>query len=546
MPEPVDVVVVGAGAGGTACAWRLASRGASVMVLESGPAYDPARDYRLHRPDWERVGFPEKRPGLPYTVAPLQPLDPAHDSLRSWSAGLGRINRTGRRQPVGYLHVRGVGGATLHFTGEAHRLHPDAFRIRSLLGVGADWPLGYEALEPYYDVAERIVGVAGTDPDPRCPRSRPYPFPPHPVGWTSRPVIAGLRRLGLGWAPNPLAVLPQPWDGRPACNYCAQCNRGCPRRDKGSADVTFARRAAATGRCRIVTGATVLRVLPDRRDRVHGVEYADEAGGRHRVRAGAVVLAAGAVFTPRLLLVSGLGNESGEVGRNFMETLSWTSAGLHPRPLQAHRGLPREVICWDRSAPDPAARVPGGFRLGPATAEAGYAGPAGHAVHLVAGIGRGHKRAMRERFGHALAVGAIGECLPNPGSFVDLDPEVRDAHGLPVARIHSRLDADALARLAEMAATVRAVLAAAGVEAVAAEFGSLDLFQSTHVFGTCRMGRDPRTSVVDDQGRSHRWRNLWIADASVFPSSGGGEAPSLTVEALAIRTADAILAAARG
>ena len=148
---------------------------------------------------------------------------------------------------------------------------------------------------------------------------------------------------------------------------------------------------------------------------------------------------------------------------------------------------------------------------------------------------------MREQFGRVISIGAIGESLPNDNSFIDLNSEQTDQHGLPKARIHSYLDEMALQRLNFMANKCRDVLMASGADKIFEEYGSYDYFSSTHVFGTCRMGADPETSVVDRFGQSHRWRNLFIADASVFPSSGGGEAPSLTIQALALRTADRII-----
>lgn len=142
-------------------------------------------------------------------------------------------------------------------------------------------------------------------------------------------------------------------------------------------------------------------------------------------------------------------------------------------------------------------------------------------------------------------MGAIGENLPSPRAFIDLDPETRDRNGQPLARIHSHLEDTEFERRAFMAKTARAILEASGVGERIEEFGSYDSFRSTHVFGTCRMGDDAESSVVDRFGKSHRWRNLFIADASVFPSSGGGESPSLTIEALALRTAEHVVRLAR-
>jgi choline dehydrogenase-like flavoprotein len=305
------------------------------------------------------------------------------------------------------------------------------------------------------------------------------------------------------------------------------------------------RQAVATGRCSIKPLCQVTQIEAGSDDRVAAVVYRDATGSTHRVSAKAVVVACGAVETPRLLLLSksrhapdGLANETGLVGKNFMETLFWASSGLHPGPLGSHRGLPSDSICWDFNAPDAIPGVIGGCRFYPNVAEADLVGPINYAARAVPGWGRSHKKAMREVFGNALSVGAIGESLPNPGSYVDLDPEARDANGLPLARIHSLLPELELRRLDFMAKKSREILKASGVEQLFEEYGTYDTFSATHVFGTCRMGRDPSASVVDSNGRSHRWRNLFVSDASVFPSSGGGESPSLTIEALAIRSAD--------
>jgi choline dehydrogenase-like flavoprotein len=543
-----DVIIVGSGAGGGASAWALSKQGMKVVVLEAGPVYDPS-EYGLDRPDWEQHLFPEKaRHRGRYAFGQMQELKPFREKLLSWNCISGMANSTGRRIAGPYYHKRGVGGSTLIFSAESHRLHPGAMKMHSRFGVGSDWPLTYEELEPFYCIAERTVGVAGPGGDTVRFRSEPYPLPPHRLSYADTRVREGCRKIGLTWQENSVAILSRPYDGRPECNYCANCYRGCMRTDKGSTDVTFVRKAIGSGLCEVRSDCQVTLLEAGPGDRVAAVHYVDGKGSSHRMTARIVIVSCGAIETPRLLLVSkgsfapeGIGNESGQVGKNFMETLSWSSSGIHPEPIGSYRGIAVGGICWDFNAPDSILGIAGGCRFCSGTHEADLLGPISYAGRVAGGWGREHKEKMRKVFGRALTVSAVGECLPHPGSFIDLDPLEEDGLGMPVARIHTHLDGPEISRLEFMAAKSREILNASGVEKIFEESGTYDFFSSTHVFGTCRMGTDPENSVLDGYGRSHRWKNLFVSDASVFPSSGGGEAPSLTIEALAIRSAGHIV-----
>ena len=547
MNNPYDVIVVGSGAGGGACVWSLVEQGLTVCLLEAGPEYNYLTDYGLHRTDWEQQLFPDKQGASKrQSYAEMQLLDNKWSDLQSWNHKSGNLNTSQRRSAFAYHHVRGLGGSTLHYTGEAHRLNPLAMNLKSEFDVAADWPLSYRELEPYYQTAETLVGVAGRQ-NHRCPRSKPYPLPPHALNYNSQYLANGFKFHGMSLEPNSLAILSKPYDGRPACNHCNNCLRGCPRADKGSIDVTYIRKARNSKRCTILTECSVSQIQSTEHDTVTAVQYFDKNGHQHSLKARAIVVACGAVETPRLLLNSqvkggqSLANESGEIGKHFMETSFWLSNALHPEPLGSHRGIPSDSICWDFNAPDAIDGVIGGCRFSSGVAEANLVGPVNYAKRVVQGWGLEHKKAMREQFGRVISLGAVGESLPNPHSYIDLHPAENDQYGLPRARIHSYLDDMELQRLKFMAKTTRDVLMASGAEKIIEEYSYYDFFSATHVFGTCRMGTDPETSVVDRFGQSHRWRNLFIADASVFPSSGGGEAPSLTIQALALRTADRIV-----
>jgi len=534
-----DAIVVGAGAGGAAAAWRLCEHGLRVLLLEAGPRFDPTRDYKLNQPDWERHLFPEP-PGSRgnFTIGTLDRLDPENADLRSWNRASGPLVRDGMRQALGpgYWHVQGVGGSTLHFVGESHRLHPAAMKLRSTFGAGCDWPIDYGDLAPYYDLCEKLIGVAG-----------PENQGAHPLSPPARLLARAGRQSGMNWQANSRAALSQPHDGRPACNYCGNCSRGCPLGDKGSADVTFIRKALTSGRLTLKAGCPVVRIHSQSNGRIDAIDYL-EGKNLRRLETPLLVLAAGAVQTPRLLLANrdgrfpeGLANGSRQVGRNFMETLFWNSTGLVAGLSNSHVGLPADAICWDFNHPTAIAGVIGGCRFNSGTQEIGFTGPIAYASRLFDGFGKDLKEQVRRHFGSALSVGAIGEFLPNEGSYVDLDPDEKDRLGIPLPRLHSSLGPENIRRLRFMAEKSRQLLQAAGVEELREEIGAWDSFSATHVFGTCRMGNDSRDSVVDANGRSHDHANLYITDASVFPSSGGGESPSLSIQALAVRSADSMV-----
>lgn len=554
MPD-ADVVVVGAGAGGLAAAWRLTTQGVRVTLIEAGRQYLPYEDYPQSQENFELRDFPydpeRDATGRPrYGFGTAQVVGPEWDPYRSHNRVFGRSVVGDRRRFARYQHVRGVGGSTLHFQGEAHRYHPHALAMRARFGVGVDWPLPYAELERYYDLVEQQIGVAAPADNEWRPRMTAPVLPPHRLSYASQRLAPAFAAIGAPLLPNSLAILPQPYDGRPPCNYCNSCTHGCPLGDKGSADVVWLPAAQATGRLELVTEAQALHVEVDASGQAAGVVYCKADGSQARARGRAIVLAGGAIETPRLLLLSasgrfphGLANGNGQVGRQLTEHLVWSAAAILPERVDAHRGQPIDGTAWRFAVPAASPRgYVGGFRLSTAHGALDLRGPAAYAERFVDGFGRTHQQRMTAQFGHAVGLLAMGEWLPNDDTYVDLDPSQRDAAGLPVARLHSHLGENERLLLRHMADMTRALVAAVPGAEIVEETSALDVFAPAHVLGTCRMGSDLRTSVADVDGISYEVPNLAFADGSLVPSSGSGDSPSLTIMALAVRAADRLLA----
>jgi choline dehydrogenase-like flavoprotein len=542
--ETFDACIVGSGAGGGAAAYALCRAGWRVLVVEKGPSLG-ARDF-IH----DELAVCRRPFFLPNPL-----LDP-------------NVLVVGQGSPQrgldGWISCC-VGGGTVHMSGYFFRLRAEDLRLRSTYGAVdgatlADWPIRPEELAPFYDEAERIIGVSG-DAAAEGSRLRPYPLAPllsHPAGAL---IDEGCAKLGVRSFRMARAIVSAEYDGRPACHYCGFCGSyGCEADAKSSTPVTFLATAARTGKLTLRAGAPVVELLatPDRR-RLTGVVTQDSQGVRRRVHARVVVLAASAIQTARLLLASGLGNGSGLVGKNLMFVGQSGGSGHfplpHPRFPPEANGLPfidrasqDFYVARDAQLPFPKAGTLIFQRPHPNPifqTERLAAAPAGEPPVFGATL----KRRMRAYFHETrtLEYEAFAEWLPTPGTHVSLDPEVKDSLGLPAARITIAAHPATTAATRFLGAHGRAILEAAGATGVsddlpagpAARAGAYPFLQA----GTTRMGHHPRDSVLDPSCRAHELENLYVADASSFPSAGG--APhTLTIMANALRVASHI--ASRG
>jgi gluconate 2-dehydrogenase alpha chain len=453
-----------------------------------------------------------------------------------------------------------VGGGGVHADGKVPRFREEDFRLCSERGPveGAnlvDWPLTYDDLEPSYAEAERSVGVAGdAAANPfAAPRSGPYPMPPGAPMYGAVLTSLAAEKLGLHPYPAPTAANSVPYDGRPACNNCGFCSFfGCPIHAKGD-PVAMLQRALATGRAELRPETFVARIVVVN-GRATGVDYVDPTGEVRTVSARHVVVAAGAVETPRLLLLSGL--EHPLIGRHLMFHFQTYTIGQFPMRVHGHKGRSVTHVHDDHMIPDDASRA-AARQAGLPWIKGGmveHAGPA-HPV-LEAKLypwGARHKDSMRTSpmRDHLWGFCMQGEDLPQVTNRVDLDPRVRDVRGFPVARVTYRPHRHELVASAHYARVLEEVLREAGAvwsithtspnpegTDYAGGFNS-PIATSKHVMGTTRMGTDPASSVCDPWGRLHDVPNVVVADSSGFPTAAG-YGPTLTLIALAIRNLRAL------
>jgi choline dehydrogenase-like flavoprotein len=528
--EPVDVLIVGAGASGAAFAWRLAEAGIDVLCLEQGGWVKPG-DYPTAGEDWELHRQTDFHPDPNVRRSPADyPLDTSGS-------------------PIDPLMYNAVGGSTIHWSAHFPRLRPSDFRVRTLDGVADDWPFTYGELEPFFDLNDRIMGVAGLTGDPAYPPKSPRQTPPIPLGRLGHTMARGFDKLGWHWWPSDSAILTRAYDGRRACNNCGPCDIGCAVGAKASTDVTYWPKALARG-ARLVTGARVreITVTPD--GRAGGAVYYDTEGRVHEQRARLVVLAANGVGTPRLLLNSrsplfpdGLANGSGLVGRNLMFHPYASVRGVFEDRLEGYKGpIGCSIICQEFYETDPSRDFVRGYSFQIARGLTPVASALGGLSALRVPWGAGHRAAYEARFDRTITLFVIGDDLPEAHNRVELDPLLTDGHGIPAPRIVYRLGENSRKLLDHGLARGREALEAAGARAV--EATPLHRAAGWHLMGTARMGSDPRRSVVDGYGRCHEVPNLYVIDGSAF-TTGGAVNPTSTIQAVALRAADRVVRNAR-
>jgi len=497
--QEVDLVVVGAGAGGSVLTQRMTRAGWSVVTLDAGPFWDPDADWVSDERGSHRLYWTEPR-----QIGGSDPVP-----LGSNNSG------------------RGVGGSMIHYAGYTPRFHPSDFRTFSADGVGADWPIDYADLRGYYETIEAELPVSGED----WPWGDPHRYPQHahPVGGNGETFLRGAQAAGIPTRVGPVAISNGRFGNRPHCIYRGFCLQGCKVNAKASPLITHIPDALAHG-AEVRPDSHVTRVLvDDRTGLATGVTYV-RGGVEHRQRARMVAVAGYSIETPRLLLLStsprwpnGLGNDHDQVGRYLMVQGAPQTAGRFEAEVRMYKAPPPEVSSEHFYETDPIKPYKRGWSLQTVSPL-----PITWSEHVAA---QGHwgetlREYMRDYI-HWSTIGALCEFLPLAHNRVTLAEET-DRHGLPVARFdYSQCDNDR--QLVKGATQVMEdILRGAG----ASEVMTIDRY--AHLVGGARMATRPEDGVVDREQKVFDVDNLYLSDGSVLPTQGSAN-PALTIMALAAR-----------
>lgn len=509
--ETVDAIVIGTGAGGAPLLARLAKAGLRVVALEAGTHWNPARDFATDEKDQEKLFWNDER------------LSAGNDPIPFGS------NNSGT----------GVGGSTLHYTAYTPRAQPDDFQIYTDFGVGHDWPIGFDQIEPYYDEVEQFLGVSGPSSYPWGPsRKQSYALGPLPINGAGQLMERGCKELGIKTSPAANAALSAPYyqEGvgmRPACTNRGFCQAGCNIGAKASMDVTYIPLAIQYG-AEVRPECFVTQLPKNAAGNLSEVVYIRN-GQEERQRCRYVFLCAGTVETARLLLLNGLANSSGQVGRNVMAHPGLQIWGEFDEDVRPYKGIPGALISEETHRPKDRNGGPVDFAGGYLLQSIG-AMPVTYLTQLARGRGL-WGNALKQAalaYNHMAGINILGDCLPHEHNYMELSDE-KDTRGILKPRVYFTNGENEKRMTAHADKLMREIWVAAGAKNIWA-------FQrNAHVIGTCRMGNNSETAVVNADGQSFDIPNLYISDNSTFPSALSVN-PALTIMAVALRTADRFLA----
>src|SRR5262245_29117082 len=545
-----DICIVGSGAGGGMAAYVLTKAGARVALLEAGPAWYASRDSKMLMPN-----YASPRRGASIKGRPFGEFDACDGG---WEID-GEPYTTAPGTQFRWWRARKLGGRTNHWGRISLRFGPDDFRGKSIDGLGDDWPIAYDDVKPYYDRCDELIGLYGSNEGLRNHPDGIFQPPPKPRCYELL-VKKASDKLGITCIPARLSITTKAINGRGACHYCGQCNRGCTVKANFSSPDVLIAPAQQTGKLTLITNAMVREVTVGPDGLATGVSYIDKrTGADEHIRARIVVLAASACETARLLLNSksgrfpqGLANSSGTVGKYLTDTTGTGVSGFIPAMVDhvPHNedgvgGMHVYMPWWlDNKKLD----FPRGYHIevygGMGQPGAGFMGgiqryaPGG-------GYGKQLKADYRKYYGATIGFDGRGEMIPNENSYCEIDPTQVDRFGIPVLRFHWKFTDYEINQAKHMQETFRALIVAMGgtpssqMPSKEQNYGLAAGGTIMHELGGVRMGADPTTSVVNGNCQAHDVKNLFVADGAPFVSQADKN-PTWTILALSWRTSEYI------
>ena len=520
-----DVAIIGSGVAGALVAHRLAGKGLKVTILEAGPRIDRAEAFE----NFTKAPFKHDR--SPYPPSLHAPQPGTSDGSSDYIIEKGS-------HPYDPHYIRGVGGTTWHWAGQTWRFLPSDFRVKTLYGVGRDWPLSYEDIESYYGLAEKEMGVSG-DLDLGSPRTQPYPMSPLQLTYWDKTLQNLLKPLGYDVVIQPAARNSVAYDDRPPCCGSNNCIPLCPIGAQYSADV-HVKKAEKQG-AQLIVNAVVDQLKVGPKGTIEEISYRNPNGQVFRVRAKAFVLAANGVETPKLLLLSrsektprGVANSSDLVGRNLMDHPGYKVEFSMPEPVYVGRG-PVEVGAVMNFRDGDFRKTYGSIKIGVWNSPP----PLDQIMHtaLRQGLaGNLLRDKVRDTLARRCTLTSFHEQLPDPANRITLSTQ-RDTLGIPRPEIHYSIGEYSLKSVAHVRGIFDKIMTHVKAEEV---IYGIKITTNNHIMGTTIMGDNPQHAVVDAQCRAHDHRNLFIAGSSVF-ASGSAVNCTLTIAALSLRLADHIL-----
>ena len=557
MKEKIyDALVVGSGASGGWVAKELTENGMDVLMLEAGPPIIPSRDFTEHAWPYQLRyrGFGNQKEML--VNQPVQRLCYACDeySYQFFVDDREHPYTFPPDKPFMWIRGRQVGGKTFCWARESYRYSDYEFRAASRDGYEENWPFSYAELEPFYDKVEQYIGVSGSREGlEQLPDGKFLP----PTNLSCGEILAkGIIGKQFGWRlmPDRVANLTVPHNGRPACHYCDQCKRGCHTASYFNSPSVTLPAAARTGRFTLVSDAVVSHIVTNRGGIAQGAHYISRQSKAHReARAKIVILAAAALESTRILLNSksprfpnGIGNSNGILGHYLMDHFTVEGASGELASLKSAKreeiGNPCGYLIAKYSNIDghKDSRFLRGYRFDGEASQQLYE----HAF-LIPGFGRAWRKKVQRDIPYYFSMEAQGECLSRFDNFVELDPEKKDAWGIPVLRIHASYGENEHTMAKAMRHDILMTLDALQVKNVTPPSNGLSVFgKNIHECGTARMGTNPKKSVLNAFNQVHDVRNVFVTDGAAFVTQGCYE-PTLTIMAISARAADYIVGASK-